>query len=71
MKARRDAGVCWEKAKNLILNQQGRGLTEGQMVLHLPSCSLLKNSMNLATKNMRNTSPWAKSCWATTESSKR
>ena len=30
LKARRDAEVCWEKAKNLILDQQGRGLTEGQ-----------------------------------------
>ena len=30
LKARRDAEVCWEKAKNLILDQQGRGLTESQ-----------------------------------------
>lgn len=30
LKARRDAETCWEKAKNLILDQQGRGLTEGQ-----------------------------------------
>ena len=30
LKARRDAEVCWKEAKNLLLNQQGRGLTAGQ-----------------------------------------
>ena len=43
---------CAEKAENLILDQQGHGLTEGQMnCFNLPSCSPSKNSMNLATKN--------------------
>ena len=30
LKARRDADKAWETAKNLLLDQQGRGLTEGQ-----------------------------------------
>ena len=30
LKARRDADKAWEIAKNLLLDQQGRGLTEGQ-----------------------------------------
>ena len=31
LKARRDADVQWEKAKNLLLDQQARGLTESQL----------------------------------------
>ena len=30
LKARRDADKAWEKARNLLLDQQARGLTEGQ-----------------------------------------
>ena len=30
LKARRDADIAWEKARNLLLDQQARGLTEGQ-----------------------------------------
>ena len=30
LKARRDADNAWEKARNLLLDQQARGLTEGQ-----------------------------------------
>ena len=33
LKARRDADVQWEKAKNLLLDQQARGLTESQLDL--------------------------------------
>ena len=30
LKARRDADKSWETARNLLLDQQARGLTEGQ-----------------------------------------
>lgn len=30
LKARRDADKAWETARNLLLDQQARGLTEGQ-----------------------------------------
>ena len=33
LKARRDADAQWEKAKNLLLDQQARGLTESQLDL--------------------------------------
>jgi tetratricopeptide (TPR) repeat protein len=33
LKARRDAEVQWDKAKNLLLDQQARGLTESQLDL--------------------------------------
>lgn len=33
LKARRDADKAWEKARNLLLDQQARGLTEGQQEL--------------------------------------
>ena len=33
LKARRDADKAWEKARNLLLDQQGRGLTDGQLDL--------------------------------------
>lgn len=33
LKARRDADKAWEKARNLLLDQQARGLTEGQREL--------------------------------------
>lgn len=33
LKARRDAGKAWETARNLLLDQQARGLTEGQREL--------------------------------------
>ena len=33
LKARRDADNAWEKARNLLLDQQARGLTEGQLEL--------------------------------------
>ena len=40
LKARRDAEVCWKEAKNLLLNQQGRGLTAGQTsCCNTPSCN--------------------------------
>jgi len=33
LKARRDADNAWETARNLLLNQQARGLTESQLEL--------------------------------------